>query len=57
MIDAAHMRLLAPQELRDYLKEGNFGGYFQRSDEDMQAVWEVALTETRELLEHNWGNA
>jgi creatinine amidohydrolase len=30
MIDAAHMRLLAPQELREYLKEGNFGGYYER---------------------------
>ena len=57
MIDAAHMRLLEPQELREYLKEGNFGGYFERSDEDMQAIWDVAIAETRELLEHNWGNA
>ena len=57
MIDPAHMRLLAPKELREYLKEGNFGGYFQRSDEDMQAIWDVAVNETRELLEHNWGNA
>ena len=57
MIDAAHMRMLAPQELRDYLKEGNFGGYFERSDEDMDAVWKVAIAETRELLEHDWGDA
>ncbi len=57
MIDAAHMRLLAPQELRDYLKEGNFGGYYQRPDEDMHAIWQVAVTETRELLEEAWGNA
>lgn len=57
MIDAAHMRLLAPQELRDYLKEGNFGGYYQRPDEDMHAIWQVAVTETRELLEEDWGNA
>lgn len=57
MIDTAHMRLLAPQELREYLKEGNFGGYYQRSDEDMQAIWEVAVAETRELLDQGWGNA
>ena len=57
MIDAAHMRLLAPQELREYLKEGNFGGYYERPDEDMHAIWEVAVAETRELLEHGWGNA
>ena len=57
MIDAAHMRMLEPRELREYLKEGNFGGYFQRSDEDMQAIWDVAIAETRELLERNWGDA
>lgn len=57
MIDAAHMRLLAPQELREYLKEGNFGGYYERSDEDMHTIWEVAVGETRELLEHGWGRA
>ncbi len=57
MIDAAHMRLLSPQELREYLKEGNFGGLYRRSDEDMHAIWEVAVAETRELLEQGWGNA
>lgn len=57
MIDAAHMRLLAPQELREYLKEGNFGGYYERSDDDMHAIWEVAVAETRKLLEEGWGNA
>lgn len=55
MIDSAHMRLLAPQELREYLKEGNFGGYYERPDEDMHAIWDVAVAETRELLEHGWG--
>lgn len=57
MIDPAHMRLLAPQELRAYLQEGNFGGYYQRPDDEMQAIWDVAIAETRELLEENWGNA
>ncbi len=57
MIDPAHMRLLTPQELREYLQEGNFGGYFQRSNEDMQAIWDVAVNETRELLAKDWGNA
>ncbi len=57
MIDSAHMRLLAPQELREYLGEGNFGGHYERSDEDMHAIWEVAVAETRELLDQVWGNA
>ena len=33
--------------------DGNFGGYFQRSDEDMNAIWSVAIDETRALIE-NW---
>lgn len=55
MIDAAHMRLLAPQALREYLQEGSFGGYFERPDEEMLALWDVAVAETRELLDSGWG--
>ena len=57
LIDPAHMRLLSPQELRVYLGEGNFGGYFERPDEEMRAIWEVAVAETRALLDGSWGNA
>ena len=48
------MRLLGPQELRGYLGDGNFGGHYQRPDEDMQAIWDVAVAETRALLESGW---
>ena len=48
------MRLLAPKALRAYLGDGNFGGYYQRPDEDMLAIWQVAVEETRELLEGPW---
>jgi creatinine amidohydrolase len=54
MIDMARMRLLDPKALRDYLGDGNFGGYYQRPDEDMQAIWAVAVAETRELLQGPW---
>jgi creatinine amidohydrolase len=54
MIDFARMRLLDPKALRDYLGDGNFGGYYQRPDEEMQAIWAVAVAETRELLEGPW---
>lgn len=53
-IDFDHMRLLGPAALREYLGEGNFGGRFQRPDEDMHAIWEVAVAETRALLEGGW---
>ena len=54
MIDFAMLRLLAPKALRAYLGDGNFGGYYQRADEDMLAIWQVAVEETRELLEGPW---
>jgi len=36
------------QETRQYLGDGNFGGLYQRSDDDMLAVWQVAVDETVE---------
>jgi creatinine amidohydrolase len=54
MIDIAYMRLLGPEALRAYLGDGNFGGRYQRPDEDMLAIWQVAVEETRDLLEGPW---
>jgi creatinine amidohydrolase len=54
MIDLARMRLLSPAALRAYLGDGNFGGWYQRPDEEMLAIWQVAVEETRELLEGPW---
>jgi creatinine amidohydrolase len=54
MIDLALMRLLGPEALRAYLGDGNFGGRYQRADEEMRAIWQVAVAETRDLLEGPW---
>jgi creatinine amidohydrolase len=54
MIDFARMRLLSSKALREYLGDGNFGGYYQRPDDDMLAIWQVAVAETRDLLEGPW---
>jgi creatinine amidohydrolase len=54
MIDPARLRLMAPEALRAYLGDGNFGGLYQRPDEDMRAIWAVAVAETRGLLEGPW---
>jgi creatinine amidohydrolase len=55
MSDMTKIRALDPKALRDYLGDGNFGGRYQRSDEDMQALWQVAVEETRALLGGTWG--
>jgi creatinine amidohydrolase len=54
MPDFDKLRLLSPQALRNYLGDGNYGGYYQRPDDEMQAIWDVAIAETRELLTENW---
>jgi creatinine amidohydrolase len=54
MIDFARMRVMDPDAVRRYLGDGNFGGYYQRPDEEMQAIWDVAVAETRALLEGPW---
>jgi creatinine amidohydrolase len=54
MIDFDRMRVMDPKGVRDYLGEGNFGGLFQRPDADMLAIWEVAVAETRALMEGPW---
>jgi creatinine amidohydrolase len=53
-ITADQMRILSPREVRDYLGDGNFAGLYQRPDEDMLALWEVAVDETRTLLTDGW---
>jgi creatinine amidohydrolase len=53
-INADQMRILSPREVRDYLGDGNFAGLYQRPDEDMLALWEVAVDETRTLLTDGW---
>lgn len=51
MSDLDYLRQLDPQSLRDYLKDGNYGGYYQRHDEEMMKIWRAGVAETRELLE------
>src|SRR5439155_380460 len=50
MVDIARVRALDPVALRQYLGDGNFGGRYQRSDDEMLALWRVAVEETRALL-------
>jgi creatinine amidohydrolase len=57
MVDHEKVRALDPASLRAYLGDGNFGGLHQRADEDMLAIWEVAVDETRSVLDGSWGNA
>lgn len=50
MVDMERMRTVGPAGVREILGDGNFGGRYQRSDEEMARIWAVALEETRELI-------
>ena len=54
MIDTERFRLRDPRAAREMLGDGNFGGRYQRSDDEMLALWQVAVAETRELIEGPW---
>ncbi|MGI3901847.1 MAG: creatininase family protein [Janthinobacterium lividum] len=54
MVDFDRMRVMAPPGVRALLGDGNFGGFYQRPDADMLAIWDVAVAETRAVLEGPW---
>ena len=54
MIERDRLSVMAPAAARRYLGDGNFGGYYERPDADMLAIWEEAVAETRALLEGPW---
>lgn len=54
MVDFDKMRVQDPEGVRAMLGDGNFGGYYQRDDAEMQAIWDIAVAETRELMSGDW---
>lgn len=54
MCDLDRLRMLTPRAVRDYLGDGVFGGAYQKPDQMMQEIWDIAVAETRELIEGPW---
>jgi creatinine amidohydrolase len=54
MSDLDKVRRLDPKSLRQYLEDGNYGGFYQRDDEEMMKIWGVGVEETRALLTEAW---
>lgn len=54
-VDAMIQRPAA--EIRAMLGDGNFAGVYQRPDAEMLAIWQVAVEETRAVIETGWGDA
>jgi creatinine amidohydrolase len=53
-VEIDRIRSMSPQALRQYIGDGNFGGRYQRSDDEMLALWRVAVDETREVIAEGW---
>jgi len=45
---------LVGDAMRAAYGDGNYGGYYQRGDDEMLALWAVAVSETRALLVDGW---
>jgi len=54
MTDSEKLRRLDPKSVREYLKDGNFGGRYQRDDNEMMRIWRTGVEETRTLLTEAW---
>ncbi|MGD8602273.1 MAG: creatininase family protein [Gemmatimonadota bacterium] len=44
----------SPARFRELIGDGSFGGYYERPDEEMLRLWQIALEETREVLAEGW---
>lgn len=51
MVDAGRLYALPPFEVRGVLEDGSYGGPVRRGDAEMRAIWDVAVEETRALLD------
>jgi creatinine amidohydrolase len=54
MVDVARMRLMDATAVRAYLGDGNFGGAYEKPDDQMMTVWRAGVEETREALQGPW---
>ncbi len=54
LIDTALKSVLDPAAFRQAVGDGNYGGVYQRSDDEMMAIWQVAVAEARETMETGW---
>lgn len=57
LVDVEAMKQRPAAEIRAMLGDGNLGGRYQRADAEMLAIWQVAVEETRALIETGWGDA
>ncbi len=52
--DLERMAIANPAEVRRIVGDGNFHGRYERSDNEVLALWQVAVEETRDIIDSNW---
>ena len=55
-VDLSGRDEISPQRFKEIMGDGSFGGWYERPDEEMKAVWAVAVSETRAKLESGWSS-
>jgi len=50
MINLPELRKMNSAKARTYLGDGNYGGYYQRDDEEMFAMWQIAVEELQQII-------
>jgi len=54
VVDYARLQMSNPAQVREQVGDGNYHGLYARSDEEMLALWDTAVQETRALIESGW---
>lgn len=54
MLDMATFAMGDPGAKKKMLGDGNYGGLYQRSDEEMLSLWRVGVEETRAVIAEGW---
>ena len=54
MLEMSKFLQVDPKRKTELLGDGNYGGLYQRSDEDMLSIWNIAVEETRAVIADGW---
>jgi len=50
-VDLDLLRALPPQKVKDLIGDGNYGGAYEKPDEQMMAIWRTGVDETRRVID------
>lgn len=53
-VDLTGREAMSAEAFRERLGDGSFGGYYERPDDEVLAVWKLGVEETRAQLEGGW---